>query len=423
MKIIVFEDNTADNFYPVSLTRPLWELRFGCFLLRERIENALGKKFEKCAFTYFTRDYLAQYFHEKCPELSINDYSFLKSDTPVFFINARVLPDDLVISCPGNTVYLKDGVPLAALAEPSALPNRELPIAELLLGSDTVKKNLDRLTTVDYLWELVKRNGEMIEYDFSDIESEGTQSPDDSVSIIGEKNRIHIETGAVLDPLVAIDSRNGPVVIRTGTVVHSFSRIEGPCYIGKDCVVLGARIREGCSIGDCCRIGGEVEDSIFHAFSNKYHDGFIGHAYIGEWVNLGALTTNSDLKNNYSEVTVCIPPDIVKTGEMKVGCFIGDFTRTSIGTLINTGTSIGVGTMLLHAGKLSPRHIPSFTWYVDNRIIATIFYKDFIESCRVMTERRGVTFTKAHQAVLDHVRGTTADLRKQEILKWKRKEK
>ena len=109
----------------------------------------------------------------------------------------------------------------------------------------------------------------------------------------------------------------------------------------------GGKIRAGTTLGPDCRIGGEVEASIVQGHSNKYHDGFLGHAYVGEWVNLGAGTQNSDLRNDYGEVTVTVNGRLVRTGQTKVGCFLGDHTKTGLGTLLNTGTSVGVFCNLL----------------------------------------------------------------------------
>src|SRR6185295_4718482 len=140
----------------------------------------------------------------------------------------------------------------------------------------------------------------------------------------------------------------GPVTIEEGCEVHPFTRIEGPCYVGPKTILLGAKVREGCSFGPMCRIGGEVEESIVHGYSNKYHDGFLGHAYVGEWVNLGALTTNSDLKNDYSEVKVTLDGRTqLSTGSNKVGALIGDHVKTSIGTLLNTGAYVGAMSVLV----------------------------------------------------------------------------
>ena len=121
-------------------------------------------------------------------------------------------------------------------------------------------------------------------------------------AIRGSRSDIFVGRGAEVHPMVVLDAEHGPIYIDEGAEIHPFTRIEGPCYIGRKSILLGAKCREGNSIGPMCRIGGEVEESIIQGYSNKYHDGFLGHAYVGQWVNLGALTTNSDLKNDYGRV-------------------------------------------------------------------------------------------------------------------------
>jgi UDP-N-acetylglucosamine diphosphorylase/glucosamine-1-phosphate N-acetyltransferase len=125
---------------------------------------------------------------------------------------------------------------------------------------------------------------------------------------------------------------------------------------------VGGKIEGGTSIGPVCRIGGEVEGSIFLGYSNKYHQGFLGHSYVGEWVNLGALTTNSDLKNNYSSVKVVLDGSPIDSGLTKVGAFIGDHVKTGIGTLLNTGVSIGFASNLFGGGMVKQKYIPAFIW-------------------------------------------------------------
>src|SRR5262249_17973449 len=137
---------------------------------------------------------------------------------------------------------------------------------------------------------------------------------------------------------------------------------EGPCHVGPDTQVLGARIRAS-SFGPQCRIGGEVEATIVQGYSNKAHDGFLGHSYLGEWVNLGAGTQVSDLRNDYAPLTVSINGARVETGQMKLGAFLGDHTKTSIGTLINAGSVFGAFCQLLTSGTLLPRDVPSFCRY------------------------------------------------------------
>jgi UDP-N-acetylglucosamine diphosphorylase/glucosamine-1-phosphate N-acetyltransferase len=172
--------------------------------------------------------------------------------------------------------------------------------------------------------------------------------------------------------------------------------LEGPCYIGPDTHVLGAKVRAGTTLGPCCRIGGEVEASIVHGYSNKYHDGFLGHAYIGEWVNLGAGTNNSDLRNDYGEVSVTANDRRVPTGMTKVGCFLGDHTKIGIGTVLNTGTNAGVFSNLLPSGSLLPKYIPSFTSWWNGVITEQTDLSEKLHTAAPVMQRRGQTLTDAH---------------------------
>src|SRR5207302_5357556 len=143
-----------------------------------------------------------------------------------------------------------------------------------------------------------------------------------------------------------------------------------------------------------CRIGGEVECSIVQGHSNKYHDGFLGHSYVGEWVNLGAGTCNSDLRNDYGEVTVTVNGRRVPTGLTKVGCFLGDHTKTGLGTLLNTGSNVGSFCNVLPWG-LAPRYVPSFaSWWNGVLRDGATLSALLITAGKVMG-RRGCTLTEA----------------------------
>lgn len=423
MNIIVFEDGSHDHFYPISLTRALWDLRTGCFTLRERIEITLRRtpgRAGNSAIYYFTRDYLAPFYGETRPGLRINDYSILDTPGECLFINSLLMPGLDPEAVPENTVWMKEGVPLAARIKPGPLVKEEGNIAGFLAraeGADRVERN--DLRKFDFIWNMVEENGAMISTDYTLLPRSGRRAPKKNVTIVGDEGQLYLEEGVKLDPFVFIDVKGGPVVIRKGTVIDSFTRIEGPCCIGENCRLLGAKVRRGCSIGDGCRVGGEVEESIFQGYSNKYHDGFIGHSYIGEWVNLGAMTANSDLKNNYTPVKVTLPDRRVNTGSLKVGCFIGDYTKTSIGTLINTGSSIGVGCMLVHGGALTPRHVPSFSWFLDRELVEKDCLAALIKTCRTVASRRGAVFGPAREILIAHLYGVTEKNRKEEISKWK----
>lgn len=430
MNIVIFEDGDHNNFYPVSLTRPVWELRTGCFSLRERWEHLIHEKYKGTGYGifYLTRDYLAPLFREKYPELKINDPECINTGNSVFFINSRVLPDPAIFKMEAGSICMKGETVLSALIKGQEVSSRmaQNPAAELkeiinLLPVLASKTNEHSFITFDYIWDLVNNNEKMITEDFKLIKKskKAARKSPNKVTIIGKKSQIYIEKNVRIDPFVCIDLTHGPVVIGNGSVINSFTRIEGPCYIGKNCIILGAKLRAGTLIGDNCRIGGEVEESIFQANSNKYHDGFIGHSYIGEWVNLGALTTNSDLKNNYSVVKVNLNDKRISTDSIKAGCFLGDFTRTSIGTLFNTGTVIGAGCMVVHSGGMAPQHMPSFTCFFDNKLIVGEHITSLLSVCKMMTGRREIAFTGNYESMLMHLHKDGHESRKTELDRWK----
>jgi UDP-N-acetylglucosamine diphosphorylase/glucosamine-1-phosphate N-acetyltransferase len=190
-------------------------------------------------------------------------------------------------------------------------------------------------------------------------------------------------------------------------MVAAFTRLEGPCVIGPRTQIHGGRIRAGTTIGPDCRIGGEVECSIVQGRSNKYHDGFLGHAYLGEWVNLGAGTQNSDLRNDYEEASVFVNGRLTRTGQTKVGCFLGDHTKTAIGVLLNTGTCAGPFCNLLPGGLL-PRRLPSFVQCQDGRLSHLDDLESLLATAAKVMARRGCELTPAHAALYRAVFEQTA---------------
>jgi len=400
MNIIIFEDGTADGFYPVSLTRPLWDIRSGAFSFRERIENFASSNFPGSKIYLQTRDYLAPYFREKYPGLKINEYP---PDGETLLVSSTVYPGtDIAGLEPGSSIRI--GGRTAAVNVPRNMISPDIGkiINDGSIGVAGPGETGSPSSIVGFIWELVECNGQRITADFDSFGS-GTSYVPDNVTILGDRGQLYIEEGVIIDAQVVIDLRGGPVIIMCGTKIYPFTYLQGPCYVGRDCILSGARVREGVSIGDNCRIGGEVEDSIFHGFSNKHHDGFIGHSYVGEWVNLGAMTSNSDLKNNYSDVSVHLPCGRMDTGQKKVGCFVGDYVKASIGTLINTGSVIGTGAMLVHAGSLTPAHVPPFRWFIGSSVEKREWFQAFIKTAEEMMSRRGKEISGSLLAMLDYL--------------------
>lgn len=174
---------------------------------------------------------------------------------------------------------------------------------------------------------------------------------------------IHIGDGTRVKPCVVIDAEDGPVLIGENVRIMPHSYIQGPVYIGDGCILqVGANIREGTHLGPVCKVGGEVEESIVQGYSNKQHDGFLGHSYVGSWVNIAADCINSDLKNTYGKIRVPINGEEVDTGELFQGASIGDHAKVGINVSIPTGAVIGFCSNVYT--PVSPKFVPSFSWIV-----------------------------------------------------------
>jgi len=372
---IVLTDISWRKFLPITKTRPLADIRAGAFTFVERV----GRLFPDSSICVLTRPGIVPVFETKADiatQIPDGTESILLLDSNVVYdIDFR----ETVTSAKPGSVFLVDEEPVAALLETEKIP-------ENLNGLDYDRVHVDMLK-IRAIWDLVNINGQAIEKDFREHflpEKKGEihksavlYNPDDI--FIGEYTQIG--AGAVLD------AREGPIIIQNGSVIAPNVVIAGPCYIGEDCVAVSGWIRTGCSFGPVCRIGGEIESTIFQGYSNKYHEGFIGHSYIGQWVNLGALTTNSDLKNNYSEIRVDFGDGPISTGRIKVGCFIGDHTKTGIGTLINSGTCMGVSVNHYGVG-LAPKYIPDFSWGTADSYTEYDIEKA-IATARIVMSRRG----------------------------------
>jgi carbonic anhydrase/acetyltransferase-like protein (isoleucine patch superfamily) len=186
-------------------------------------------------------------------------------------------------------------------------------------------------------------------------------------------------------------------------------------------IIDGAKVREGVTLGPVCRIGGEVEESIVQGYSNKHHSGFIGHAYMGEWVNIGAMATNSDLKNDLSDVKVPVNGKLTDSKDLKVGSFIGDHVKLGIGALLTTGTSVGIMTNVLASGSIPPQDIPSFCFYREDKLSRGFRPRTLIATAERVMGRRMVDQTPADVELLEKVFEMIKDQRDEEIDKQNRK--
>ncbi|HPD16181.1 MAG TPA: putative sugar nucleotidyl transferase [Planctomycetota bacterium] len=405
MRLIIFEDDTFDNFYPLTYLRAAFELRCGATTLAEKIHRAAPY----AQVAYFTRDVLAPVLRQRL-RAPVNDPASLRGDD-LLLINGRCLLLDaaqLPVEGPEETLTCS-GALLGARVRRATAEAAAAATPKDLLGALPPAAPAREVGAIllRFPWELIHHNAAAIVADFKAAGRAGIVGTfSDHATVWGSKEQVFVAPTAEVQPFVCIDTTHGPVTIDDGAVVHPHTRVEGPCYIGHGSILVGGKIREGCSIGPVCRVGGEVEESIIHGYSNKYHDGFLGHAYVCEWVNLGALTTNSDLKNDYSSVQVYFKGELVDTGDTKVGSFIGDHTKTSIGTILNTGTVVGVMCNIMASGGVTPKFIPSFTMFLDNKMY-NIPFKKTLETARTAMSRRKRQLTEAEVAALESAVGLT----------------
>lgn len=398
-RLILFEDEAVARFLPLTWTRPVYELRCGIWTLREAIERAYGTT----ADGLHARPFLADVLHERSG-LPVNQRP---AAGMVLLLNGRLLatqrlPEAIPMWGEPRLFRSPEGLLLGAWLTAEMLPE-DWPRALPDLPSITVGWPL-----LEWPWELFHRNGERIAQQAAHFPL-GERPALRGVHLMNEAT-VFIHESATVQPGVVLDATAGPLVIDAGATVMANAVMQGPGYVGSGSQVkIGAKIYHGTTIGPVCKVGGEVEETIFQGYSNKQHDGFLGHAVVGEWCNFGADTNNSDLKNNYSTVTVWSDGAWRDSGSLFVGLIMGDHSKTGINSTLNTGTVVGVSCNLFGAG-LPPKHVPSFSWGSPERLAAYRLDKALETAKRVMA-RRKVPLTEAEATLLRHIFEMTADER------------
>jgi UDP-N-acetylglucosamine diphosphorylase/glucosamine-1-phosphate N-acetyltransferase len=409
MRICIYEDSQTAWLEPIALTRPAFALWCGAERLFERQCRQFGA--EDAGF--WMRPALADLWTLDHPGNPVNDGEWLR-EGPTVWINSRWLPaPDVRIDAASPHVGVMNGQIAYAIVPAGEAPSFTELDAWLGAWKERLPQRAVSGALVNYLWDLVDQNGTALIHDGSWFRAAHAARPlPAQVAVTGPAEGLIVAEGATIEPFVFADTRGGPVLIDRGAIVHSFSRLEGPCYVGRESWIVGARLRAGSSIGPCCRIGGEVEASIVQGFSNKYHEGFLGHSYLGEWVNLAAATQTSDLRNDYDMVRVNVNGQRIATGKSKIGSYIGDHAKTGLSALLNTGSTIGAFANVLPAGTLLPQVVPSFCQVQQGELRELWdLRKAFSTAGRVM-QRRGKTLTEAHREFYDRLFETTAQLRR-----------
>ncbi len=371
--VILFEDAGFANLLPILYWRSVFEVRCGRGTMVDRITHAVGAG----PTGLWTRAWIAPVAAERL-NLPVNQ-PIKPGDV---LVNGRWFPDDKVTLVEGPLVATCDG-DIAHVVCDERLAEQLGP--EHFLDPDGQAEWLDAAPKIEatgsmirYPWDIVNKSAESLAVDW-DPSSAGVAGDVHHEAILINTDTIRIDDGAVIAATAVIDATAGPIVIETGVTVGPHVTITGPAHIAARSVVNpGAHIHGGTSIGSGCKIGGEIDACVFQGYANKQHDGFLGHSFVGNWVNLGASTVNSDLKNTYSSVRVLINGEPVNTGQPFVGAIIGDHTKTAIRTTIPTGAVIGFAVNAA-CGRTLPAFVRSFSWLTDrgldegdpDRLVAT----------------------------------------------------
>ncbi len=262
---------------------------------------------------------------------------------------------------------------------------------------------------ITWPWELMARNADAIAVDLARMDS-GAKGAVHRFACLESPDRIRIEEGATVGPFAVLDAAAGPILVARGARIDAHTVVRGPCVVGPGTQLLAGAI-SGSTFGPECRVAGEVESSVWQGYANKRHHGFVGHSVIGEWVNLGALTTTSDLKNNYGNVRVWVDGHEVDSGAPKVGAFVGAHVKTGIGSLLPTGASVGTGANLFGGGRFAPKQAASFAWWDGERFLEHELDR-CVATARVAMGRRDRVLTPAAEAALRALHGATAGERR-----------
>jgi UDP-N-acetylglucosamine diphosphorylase/glucosamine-1-phosphate N-acetyltransferase len=258
---------------------------------------------------------------------------------------------------------------------------------------------------ITWPWELMAWNADAIAADLAGLPP-ATGGAIHRLACLEAPERIRVEDGASVGPYAVLDATTGPILVARGARIEPHTLVRGPCVVGKGTQLLGGAV-SGTTFGPECRVAGEVESSVWQGHANKRHHGFVGHSVLGEWVNLGALTTTSDLKNNYGSVRVWVDGRGVDSGSPKVGAFVGAHVKTGIGTLLPTGASVGTAANLFGGGRFAPKAVAAFAWW-DGEGTEEHELERCLATARVAMSRRARTLAPGAEAALRALHSATA---------------
>ncbi len=367
---------------PFGESRPVSELRAGAWLIRERWEAIAGGE----TLAIFGPRHLHSFTEDTVPPVQASG------------------------PCPGPAMvgrsdFAPTGVAPRLPANPARFVNDDATVGwwvpEGTTWEEGAHEDWDSVELEGFLlhgaYDVITALEHFLVADVADFIHEGGDPLPDECVVIGDPTDV-VLLGAHVEPGVTFDVRNGAVVLEQHVYVKSGTRFEGPTYVGPGTEVLGGLIQASV-FGPRCRVRGEIADSVFLGYTNKAHDGFIGHSAIGRWVNLGADTVTSDLKNTYGPVRLRLGDETIETHRPKLGTLLGDHAKTAIGTLLDTGTVIGAGANVFGATR-PPKYLRPFAWGTDGEMMKADGF--LTVASRVMPRR--------HVEVTDDVRRMLEEL-------------
>lgn len=387
MNIVLFDDPTIRaSLLPFTYTRPVSSIRVGILTIAEKWEKRLGA------------------------EVSFKSEEYLQKKFPLIWtldnllINGAICPDELLLdtvrSLPEG-YYLVKGSLLIAARNPE----------EAMTMQNTIEYE-NKIVLIDRPWRIFRENAEQLKEDFKIITHGRTSAPinDPHTAVYNEKD-IFAEDGVTVLAAV-LNAKSGPIYLGRNSIIQEGVVIRGAFALGENAQInMGAKIRGDTTVGPYSKVGGEVSNSVIFGNSNKAHDGYLGNSVLGEWCNLGAATNSSNLKNNYEPVKLWDHAlhDLSDTGLLFCGLMMGDYSRSGIGTLFNTGTVVDV-CVNVFGGGLGPKHIPSFSW--GGQAGFMMYNPDkALETINKMMARRDTDLTEDDKEILLHVFKLTAAAR------------
>ncbi|MFH4964129.1 GlmU family protein [Gaetbulibacter sp. M235] len=391
MNYILFDGPFRNNLLPFTYTRPVADIRVGILTIREKWEAYLDS-----TTTTVTEDYLS----DKYPMVEMEEN---------IMINASYLPNlelsEMIKSLEKNQAIFKDEDIIAFFTN-EAQDDIDFSTYEALEFNDDIIK-------IENTWDIFSKNGEAIQEDFNLLTKDRKSKPIPSSNNVIAPENIFIEEGVEIE-FATLNASKGPIYIGKNTLVMEGSLLRGPLALCEGSIIkLGARIYGPTTVGPFCKIGGEVNNAVLFAYSNKGHDGFLGNSVLGEWCNLGADTNTSNLKNDYSEVRLWNykTESFTKTGLQFCGLMMGDHSKCAINTMFNTGTVVGVNANVFGSGF--PRNfIPSFSWGGHGGFTTYLTKKAF-EVAQAVMSRRNMDFNEQDAAILEHVFEETKKFRRE----------